>query len=180
MAFSQPFAAPPRVILTPRGQSYGDTFAATTTNVTTTGFTANVWRADASGWGQSLQLDWMAWDALSDLSGYQPVDGTADVGSHANNAVASLSVSFPQAFSAPPTVLLTARGAQYHDTFSVTAESVTTTGFPANAHRWASGDGLDEQFREITGRSSAASESGPVHQESTIRRKTGASALRNK
>ena len=137
VTFSQPFAATPRVILTARGMSFPDTFATTTTQVTTTGFTANVWRADAAGWGQPLQLDWMAWDSLADLSAYSPVDGTADIGNQyaAWTPLKSVSVSFGEVFTTPPTVLVTARGGPYQDTFSVTAASVTTTGFTANVDR---------------------------------------------
>ena len=52
----------------PSARRNGD-LVRTTTQVTTTGFTANVYRSDSnSSWGQSLQLDWMAWDGLGDLS----------------------------------------------------------------------------------------------------------------
>ena len=62
VSFSKTFASIPALILTPRGEPYGDTFSVTATNVTTTGFTANIKRAEVpnNGWGQNLMLDWLA------------------------------------------------------------------------------------------------------------------------
>ena len=57
-------AAPSQVICTVRtqdGQTYNDTFAATTKTITATTFQVNVKRVDnPSGWGQTLLLDWIA------------------------------------------------------------------------------------------------------------------------
>ncbi len=60
--FPIPFSNPPKVIATARGGDFQDTFAVTTTAISTTQFRINVLRLDgAGGWGQNLQLDWMAW-----------------------------------------------------------------------------------------------------------------------
>jgi hypothetical protein len=139
VTFPQAFAGTPHVLLTAHGGNYPDTFVVTTTSITPSGFTANVMRTDYNGgWGQSLQLDWMAFDTLDDLTAaYQAQGGTADVGAQSNGtSYKSIPLSFPQAFSAPPTVLLTARGGSYVDTFAVTATQVTATGLQANVVRW--------------------------------------------
>jgi hypothetical protein len=60
--FDKAFENPPSITVTPRGENYGDVFAVTTRNITTTSFQVNVLRVDSSsGWGQSLYVDWMAW-----------------------------------------------------------------------------------------------------------------------
>ncbi len=57
-------AAPTQVLVTVRtqdGQTYTDTFAATTKGITTTGFTVNIQRVDSNtNWSQQLLLDWIA------------------------------------------------------------------------------------------------------------------------
>lgn len=62
VSFNKTFSSAPTLFLTARGEPWGDTFAVTATNITATGFTANVKRVDSatSGWGQYLQLDWLA------------------------------------------------------------------------------------------------------------------------
>jgi hypothetical protein len=67
--FPQPFSTVPVVVANtvqtdpayPPG-SIGDTFAVSITGVTTTNFTANIFRVDAGpgGWGQKLSLGWAA------------------------------------------------------------------------------------------------------------------------
>ncbi len=60
--FPAPFSNLPKVIATARGGNFPDTFAITTTAISTMQFRINVRRLDSfSGWGQNLQLDWMAW-----------------------------------------------------------------------------------------------------------------------
>ena len=60
--FPIPFSNPPKVTATARGGNFPDTFAVTTTAISTMQFRINVRRLDSSsGWGQNLQLDWMAW-----------------------------------------------------------------------------------------------------------------------
>ena len=58
--FPTPFLNPPKVITTTRGGDFGDTFAVTTTAISTTQFRINVRRLDGDSWGQNLQLDWIA------------------------------------------------------------------------------------------------------------------------
>ena len=58
-------AAPGQVLVTVRtaaGQTYTDTFSATTREITATSFKVNVYRVESAGaaWGQNLQVDWMA------------------------------------------------------------------------------------------------------------------------
>ncbi|MGB5711303.1 MAG: hypothetical protein WBM44_10390 [Waterburya sp.] len=56
------FSNPPKVIATARGGNFPDTFAVTTTAISTAQFRINVLRLDGgNGWGQNLQLDWFAW-----------------------------------------------------------------------------------------------------------------------
>jgi hypothetical protein len=60
--FPSAFPSTPSVLATARGGSFPDGFAVTTTSISTTGFQVNIYRVDATGgWGQSLQLDWLAW-----------------------------------------------------------------------------------------------------------------------
>ena len=59
--FNQPFTKSPKIVVTPRGGAYDDVFAATLTSVTSAGFRVNIVRLGGSfGWGQDLQLDWLA------------------------------------------------------------------------------------------------------------------------
>jgi hypothetical protein len=66
VTFATAFQAPPRVNVTVRyGQEdVPDTFAVSLRSVSSSQFKVNVYRVDipASDWGQSLQLDWMAWE----------------------------------------------------------------------------------------------------------------------
>ena len=60
--FPTPFSTLPKVTATARGGDFPDTFAVTTTAISNTQFRINVLRLDSTvGWGQNLQLDWMAW-----------------------------------------------------------------------------------------------------------------------
>jgi hypothetical protein len=62
VSFPGSFLIPPKIIAIARGGNYPDTFAVTTTAISTTQFSVNVLRLDrSSGWGQNLKLDWMAW-----------------------------------------------------------------------------------------------------------------------
>lgn len=65
VTFPTAFAAAPGQVLctvrTENGQSYPDTFAVTTRNITATGFAVNVTRVDTNAaWDQALLLDWLA------------------------------------------------------------------------------------------------------------------------
>jgi hypothetical protein len=66
VTFPAAFSSIPKVIVTARGQDYNDTFSVTTRSISTTRFIVNVSRTNSSsvypGWGQDLQLDWMAWE----------------------------------------------------------------------------------------------------------------------
>ena len=61
MAFG---AVPGQILCTVRtetGQTYPDSFTATTQNITATGFSVGIRRVDANAsWGQNLLLDWIA------------------------------------------------------------------------------------------------------------------------
>jgi hypothetical protein len=61
LTFPAPFAHPPVVLLTARGKNHVDTFVVSTREVTTTGCKVNIVRVDGGGgWGQKLELDWIA------------------------------------------------------------------------------------------------------------------------
>jgi hypothetical protein len=145
VSFPQAFSTPPRIILTPRGGDYPDTFAASIRSVSTTGFVANVWRVDGGGYTQNLELDWLAWEAPIDFAPYGAADGTANVPplANVNNKNQTFWVPFGKAFSQPPAVLATARGQNYRDTFAVSVAGVSATGFQANVTRvdWDGGWG---------------------------------------
>ena len=64
--FLIPFDRIPQVMATARGGNFPDTFAVTTTAISNRQFSINVLRLDSGGgWGQNLQLDWIAWDGGS-------------------------------------------------------------------------------------------------------------------
>ena len=134
VTFPKPFAVPPKIILTTRGHDHPDTFTATTRWVSTTGFVANIWRADGGVWSQNLELDWLAWDSVAELAPYGATDGTANVPAPGGK-VQTFWVPFGKTFSQPPAVLATARGKDHVDTFAVGAAVVSTTGFQANVAR---------------------------------------------
>lgn len=61
ITFPTPFANIPKVFVVAKGNDNPDTFAISTRAVTMTNFKINVIRIDlASGWGQSLNVDWYA------------------------------------------------------------------------------------------------------------------------
>jgi hypothetical protein len=65
--FPQPYATPPKVLLTARNEpaqaNAADTFAVSVRSVTTTTCTVNIARVDtAAGWGQLVMVDWLAWE----------------------------------------------------------------------------------------------------------------------
>jgi len=61
--FPTAFTSAPRVMATARGGNFPDTFAVTTTAISATSFSINIMRMDStSAWGQTLLLDWMAWN----------------------------------------------------------------------------------------------------------------------
>jgi hypothetical protein len=61
--FPTSFAGIPKVIALARGGNFPDVFALTTTAISPTSFTIRVRRLDTlTGWGQNLQLDWLAWE----------------------------------------------------------------------------------------------------------------------
>ena len=66
VTFPFSFASVPKVIASARAQpgtTWPDAFAVTTRSIDPNQFTVNLIRVDlASGWGQALQLDWMAWE----------------------------------------------------------------------------------------------------------------------
>ncbi|APR81943.1 Hypothetical protein A7982_07292 [Minicystis rosea] len=148
ISFPQSFGVTPRVVVTVHGWPNLDTFVVTTAGVTTSGFSANIRRADWDGgsWGQSLRLDWLAWDAADDLDTAGAMTGTADIGTSSTSFKGS-SVLFPSAFSTAPTVIITPRGESVSDTFAVTARGVTTSGFDANFVRLDQRTGWDQHLK---------------------------------
>jgi hypothetical protein len=64
ITFPTPFSGTPKILLSARGCDCPDTFVTTARAAGTTSFKVNVVRVDApgSGWGQDLQVDWMAWE----------------------------------------------------------------------------------------------------------------------
>jgi hypothetical protein len=66
VTFPSTFDTTPMVIATLAltDSSYNDTFAVTVRQVSTTQFVVNVYRVDIAGstWGQSLKLNWYAWE----------------------------------------------------------------------------------------------------------------------
>jgi hypothetical protein len=64
------FSTVPRVLLQTRGEDADDTFVATAFNVTTTGCSVNVtkvWNNDV-GWGNSVAVQWLVWEAQPQAS----------------------------------------------------------------------------------------------------------------
>jgi hypothetical protein len=61
ITFPVTFTAVPKVILTPRGADFNDTFVATTRRITTSYCVVNIVRVDQNHeWAQDLMLDWFA------------------------------------------------------------------------------------------------------------------------
>jgi len=62
--FPSSFSGNPAIVATASGtKNVVDTFAVTATAVSKTRFIANILRVDSNGgWGQNLQLDWIAWE----------------------------------------------------------------------------------------------------------------------
>ena len=61
ITFPVTFTAVPKVIVTPRGADFNDTFVATTRRITTSYCVVNIVRVDQNHeWAQDLQLDWFA------------------------------------------------------------------------------------------------------------------------
>lgn len=62
--FPKPFNSVPNVMVSPRSAAdVDDTFAVTVRRVTTTSCTVNIVRTDTpAGWGQHVQVTWMAWE----------------------------------------------------------------------------------------------------------------------
>mgnify|MGYP000464549129 CR=1 FL=1 len=136
--FPQAFAQVPRVLLTARSPSGSDTFAVSTCGITTTGFSARLWRADAArGSTQDVTLDCLAFDSLQDLAGIEAQSGTVTVGPHGYNTSheAVVTVVFNQPFSKLPRIVVTPRGGAYDDAFAATLTSVNSVGFRVNIVR---------------------------------------------
>jgi len=65
ITFPSAFTAAPKVVVTPKGQTgVNDVYSFTTRDITTTTVTVVIYRVDSPGgqWGQSLLLDWFAWE----------------------------------------------------------------------------------------------------------------------
>lgn len=136
ISFATPFSQVPRVLMTARGEDTPEPFAVTATNVSVNGFTANVASVLGPGWTQALRVDWIAFtpDGLSEFRATEVTSGTAAIGP-GGFGVKRVPVSFNKTFSRAPTLVLTARGEPFGDTFVVTATNITTTGFTANVKR---------------------------------------------
>lgn len=67
VTFASAFSSAPKVVMTTRNDpgfsDVGDTFVVSTRRISTSQVVVNVFRVDsASGWSQSLKLDWFAWE----------------------------------------------------------------------------------------------------------------------
>jgi len=126
--FNHPFAGDlPVVFVCPEGQvgaDYADVFGATVIedSITNTGFNVNIGRMakrEDSGWGQNLQLNWLAVDSNSPL--LQTVVVEAGSKDDEDSESLGVEVRFPRPFPAgvKPAIFATCYGADYPDTFAV-------------------------------------------------------------
>jgi hypothetical protein len=65
--------------------------------------------------------------------------GTAFVGGNGVSGVKTITVIFPSPFSTAPQIMVTPRGENYADVFSVTTRNIGTTSFQVNVQRTDSG-----------------------------------------
>jgi hypothetical protein len=59
------FSAAPKVLAvvsTEINQTYNDAFVVTARTITTSGFTAEIYRVDGTSWGQAPDVTWLAWE----------------------------------------------------------------------------------------------------------------------
>jgi len=124
--FNSSFPETPKVFVCPEGevdQDYGDVFGVTVIedSVTEDGFDVNVGRMakqECNGWGQNLQLNWLAVVSNSPL--VQVV--VAEVGGKDEDGESvTVKVRFPQQFprGCRPVIYATCYGEDYPDTFAV-------------------------------------------------------------
>lgn len=124
--FNSPFPETPVVFVCPEGEpgmEYADVFGVTVIEDTVTceGFDVNIGRMakqETDGWGQNLQLNWLAIDSNSPLV----QTCVADVGGKDEDGESvSVKVRFPQQFprGTRPVIYATCYGEDYPDTFAV-------------------------------------------------------------
>jgi len=125
--FSSPFPGePPVVFLCPegeQGQDYADVFGVTVIGdtVTNEGFDCNIGRMakrENTGWGQNLQLNWLAVDSNSPLVQAEVIDvGPKDNDDESVTVKHRYGQQFPR--GTRPVVYATCYGQDYPDTFAV-------------------------------------------------------------
>lgn len=125
--FNNPFPEPPVVFLCPEGEEgadYADVFGVTVIeeSVTEEGFDCNVGRMakqENDGWGQNLQLNWMAMVSTSKLAQVQLVDVGAKDDEEAESVSVKVRFRCPFPRGCRPVVFATCYGQDYPDTFAV-------------------------------------------------------------
>jgi hypothetical protein len=129
VTFASPLATVPNVIANIYSTgTYLDTFAHTISNVTTTGFTINVYRADAwgGGWGQSLQAYWLVYNSNPS------VNANYNVASQSNVSTV-YTIPFGKTYSVVPNVVADITAAS--GVFASSIQSVTASGFTIAVNR---------------------------------------------
>lgn len=125
----------PLIFATAQGGAFPDTFSLSTLEVGGSSFLANCVRVDGAPglgtWGQELKLGWLS---LSPTCRAHLQCRSLRIGSSGSQGV-SVRCDFPQPFATVPSVLLTARGLGYVDTYVVSTRGVSTTGFQASVLR---------------------------------------------
>lgn len=132
-----PLTSVPDIVCTPlasNASDFPDTFVDTIYNVTATGFTVKIVRADVTlnTWGEQLQLDWLAYTTPS------PISGIAMIGPGVVTGVQTFNVSFGATFSSTPNVVCTPTGqvgSTFPDTFSMSIVNINPTGFSVQIYR---------------------------------------------
>lgn len=124
--FNTAFPEPPVVFVCPegeQGQEYADVFGCTVIgdSVTEEGFDVNIGRmakGDNDGWGQNLQLNWMAINSTSKLAQTRVVEvGSKDDDEESISVRVRFKCPFPR--GCRPVIFATCYGEDYPDTFAV-------------------------------------------------------------
>lgn len=96
-------------------------------SVDTKQVTFNIYRVDSNqGWGQTLQLDYLAFERSSDLPVSGSQYGSLSVGP-GRSPVVSAMIKFTTPFSGVPQLFATAQGQNYDDTFVVSVQNLTSS-----------------------------------------------------
>lgn len=146
--FSSPFTGePPVVFLCPEGEvgaEYNDCFGVTVIgdSVTNEGFDCNVGRmakSETFGWGQNLQLNWLAIDSNSPLVQVcvAEVGGKEEGEGESCNVRVRFKQPFPR--GTRPVIYATAYGEDYPDTFAVCVQKNSRKNVSLNVCRGIGG-----------------------------------------